>query len=79
MGNSIGVAHDPSVADSVLSHEVRKHRRATSPRSRREERDRPVDPNAAAGACREWIVVTHETITMFSHNAREMRGHYKAH
>ena len=25
-------AHDPSVADRVLSHEVRKYRRATSPR-----------------------------------------------
>ena len=26
------VAHDPSAADGALSHEVRKRRRATSPR-----------------------------------------------
>jgi len=32
MGYNIGAAHDPSVADRVLSHEVRKYRRATSPR-----------------------------------------------
>jgi len=30
MGRSL-VAHDPSVADRILSHEVRKYRRATSP------------------------------------------------
>jgi hypothetical protein len=35
MGNSIGAAHDPSVADRALSHEVRKCRRATSPRAKR--------------------------------------------
>jgi hypothetical protein len=28
------VVHDPSVADRALSHEVRKRRRATSPRCR---------------------------------------------
>jgi len=32
MSHSIDVAHDPSVADRVLSHQVRKYRRATSPR-----------------------------------------------
>ena len=50
MGHSIGVAHDPSVADY----------RATSPR-------------CAQGGTKD--LVTHETITMFSHNAREMRSH----
>jgi len=35
MGYGIGaIASDPSVADRVLSHEVRKYRRATSPRWR---------------------------------------------
>jgi len=34
MGHADTVAHDPSVADRVLSHEVRKYRRATSPRWR---------------------------------------------
>ena len=32
MSPSIGAASDPSVADWALSHEVRKRRRATSPR-----------------------------------------------
>ncbi len=34
MGHANAVAHDPSVADRVPSHEVRKYRRATSPRWR---------------------------------------------
>jgi len=33
MGRTDTAAHDPSVADRVLSHEVRKYRRATSPAS----------------------------------------------
>jgi len=34
MGVTDAVAHDPSVADRALSHEVRKRLRATSPRWR---------------------------------------------
>ena len=40
MGSTDAAAHDPSVADSALSHEVRKCRRATSPASHREEKNR---------------------------------------
>ena len=35
MSRTNSVAYDPSVADRVLSHELRKYRRATSPRQAR--------------------------------------------
>jgi hypothetical protein len=51
MGRTDTMAHDPSVADRALSHEVRKRRRATSPRWRA-GRNMIGRPFSVRGACR---------------------------